>query len=30
VTAESNKKTVFKPNSNRILVAFIDGEANHP
>jgi hypothetical protein len=30
VTAESNKKTVSKPNSNRILVAFIDGEANHP
>jgi hypothetical protein len=30
VTAESNHKTVSKPNSNRILVAFIDGEANHP
>jgi hypothetical protein len=30
VTAESNKKAVSKPNSNRILVAFIDGEANHP
>jgi hypothetical protein len=30
VTAESNKKSVSKPNSNRILVAFIDGEANHP
>ena len=30
VTAESNKKTAIKPNGNRILVAFIDGEANHP
>lgn len=30
VTAESNKKLATKPNGNRILVAFLDGEANHP
>jgi hypothetical protein len=30
VTAESNRKTATKPNGNRILVAFIAGEPNHP
>jgi hypothetical protein len=30
VTAESNKKTVTKPHGNRILVAFLDGDPNHP
>lgn len=30
VTAESRGKNIAKPNGNRILIAFLDGEPNHP
>lgn len=30
VTVESSTKTIREPHGNRILVAFLDGEANHP